>query len=220
MCGRYVLSIDPAALSEYFALAACEPYAPRWNIPPGTDIPVIRRSPEGGRVAHLLRWGLVPHWAKDKTIGQRLTNARAESVTDKPAFRSAFARRRCLIPADGFYEWKAEGKCKQPYYISLRDGSPLAMAGLWESWTSPTGEILRSCAIITTAANALMQPIHDRMPAIIAPEHWQDWLAAPPEAVSHLLAPFPSEPLQAWPVDRRVSKASNDDPGLIEPLHT
>ncbi len=220
MCGRYVLSIDPATLSEYFALDACEPYAPRWNIPPGTDIPVIRRSPEGRRVAHLLHWGLVPHWAKEASIGQRLTNARAESVADKPAFRSAFARRRCLIPASGFYEWQTVGRRKQPYYISLRDGSPLAMAGLWESWTSPTGEVLRSCAIITTAANALMQPIHDRMPAIIAPQDWQAWLAAPPEAVSHLLVPFPAEALQAWPVDGRVSKASNDAPSLIEPLHT
>lgn len=220
MCGRYALSIDPAALSAYFALDACEPYAPRWNIPPGTDIPVIRLSPEGRRVAHCLRWGLVPHWAKDPTIGPRLTNARAESVADKPAFRPAFARRRCLIPASGFYEWKAEGRRKQPYYISLRDGSPLAMAGLWESWKFPTGEILRSCTIITTAANELMQPIHDRMPAIISPEDWQTWLAAAPEAARHLLAPFPSEPLQAWPVDGRVSKASNDDPGLIEPLHT
>lgn len=219
MCGRYVLSIDAAALSEYFALDACEPYAPRWNISPGTNIPVIRCSPQGRRVAHLLQWGLVPHWARDKRIGQRLTNARAESVADKPAFRSAFVRRRCLIPANGFYEWKAKGSHKQPYYISLRDGSPLALAGLWESWTSPTGEILRSCAIITTAANTLMQPIHARMPAIIAPEHWQDWLTAPPEAVHHLLAPFPSEPLQAWPVDGRVNKVSNDEPSLIEPQH-
>lgn len=220
MCGRFVLSIDPAALSEYFALDACEPYAPHWNIPPGTDIPVIRHSPEGKRVAHLLRWGLVPYWAKDKAIGQRLSNARAESVADKPAFRAAFARRRCLIPANGFYEWKAEDKRKQPYYISLRDGSPLAMAGLWEAWTSPRGEVLRSCAIITTAANELMRPIHDRMPALIAPEHWQDWLTATPEAVSHLLVPFPSEALQAWPVDGRVSKVSNDHPGLTEPLPT
>lgn len=124
MCGRFVLSIDLAALSEYFALDACEPYAPRWNTPPGTDIAVIRHSPEGKRVAHRLRWGLVPHWAKDKAIGQHLSNARAESVADKPAFRSAFAHRRCCIPANGLYEWKAEGRHKQPYY-SLHDGITL-----------------------------------------------------------------------------------------------
>lgn len=218
MCGRYVLSIRPEALAAHFGLDECADYPPRWNIPPGTDIPVIRLSPEGRRVLHLLRWGLVPHWARDASIGHRLTNARAETVVEKPAFRDAFHRRRCLIPADGFYEWKTLDKGKQPYYLSLRSGLPLAMGGLWESWRTPEGDVLLTCAIVTTQANALMTPIHDRMPVIIAPEHWQIWLDGPPEAARALLPPFPAEPLQAWPVHPRVSKASADTPELIQPL--
>lgn len=218
MCGRYVLKTPAAALVSAFGLDACADFPPRYNIPPGTDIPVIRHAPEGKRVLHLLRWGLIPHWAKDASIGARLNNARAESLAAKPSFRDAFHRRRCLIPADGFYEWKREDKIKQPYYISLKSGQPLAMGGLWESWRAPDGSIVRSCAIITTAANALMAPIHDRMPVIVAPEHWQDWLTAPAQAVTAWLAPPPAAPMQAWPVSRRVSKAADDDAGLIEPL--
>lgn len=220
MCGRYVLSIRPEVLAAHFGLDEYSDYPPRWNIPPGTDIPVIRQSPEGRRVLHLLRWGLVPHWARDASIGHRLNNARAETVAEKPAFREAFGRRRCLIPADGFYEWKTLDTSKRPYYISLRSGLPLAMGGLWESWRTPDGGVLRTCAIVTTGANELMAPIHDRMPVIIAPEHWQTWLDGTPEAARALLPPFPAETLQAWPVHPRVSKASEDAPGLIEPLPT
>ena len=133
MCGRFALKLPPAELITRFGLTECADFEPRFNIPPGTDIPVIRRSPEGVRVLHLLRWGLVPHWAKDPTIGNRLANARGESVADKPAFREAFRKRRCLVPADGFYEWKTEGRTKQPYYFSHLSGAPLVLAGLWES---------------------------------------------------------------------------------------
>jgi putative SOS response-associated peptidase YedK len=182
----------------------------------GHRIPTIRISPEGDRVLHLLRWGLVPHWAKDPSIGAKLNNARGESVAEKPSFRDAFKRRRCLVPADGFYEWKAEGKVKQPYYISLKSGESMAMGGLWESWKSPDGTILRTVCIVTTGPNAVMEPIHDRMPVIIGREHWQEWLAAPADDVQSLVAPYPAGEIQAWPVSRRVSKTVDDDAELIE----
>ena len=216
MCGRFALKAPPAEIITQFGLDECADFPIRYNIPPGTDIPVIRQSPDGKRVLHLLRWGLVPHWAKDPSIGAKLNNARGESVAEKPSFRSAFRQRRCLIPASGFFEWKTEGKIKQPYYISLKTGEPMAMAGLWESWTAPDGGILRTVCIVTTAANALMTPIHDRMPVIISPDNWQDWLAAPREKIDGLVAAHPDEELQAWPVSRRVSSAAVDDPGLIE----
>lgn len=218
MCGRFVLKAPPSELITRFGLDECVDFGPRYNIPPGTDIPVIRQSPEGGRVLHLLRWGLVPHWSKDPAIGAKLNNARGESVAEKPSFREAFKRRRCLIPASGFYEWKPEGKIKQPYYISLKSGEPMAMAGLWESWKAPEGNLLRTVCVITTRANAVMEPIHDRMPVIIPLEHWQEWLSAPVEVTQPLVAPCSDEMLQAWPVSRRVSKTVDDDPGLVEPL--
>lgn len=218
MCGRYVLSTRPEVLAAHFGLDAYCDYPPRWNIPPGTDIPVIRHSPEGKRVLNLLRWGLVPHWAKDASMGQRLNNARAETVAEKPAFRDAFRRRRCLVPADGFYEWKTVDKGKQPYYISLRSGEPMALGGLWQAWRAPDGTVLRTCAIVTTGCNALMASIHDRMPLIIAPDDWHTWLEDTAQAALALLSPYPVESMQAWPVHRRVSKASEDSPALIEPL--
>lgn len=218
MCGRFVLSTPPAELVSRFGLDECADFGPRYNIPPGTDIAVIRQSPAGKRVLGLLRWGLVPHWAKDPGSGAKLNNARGESVAGKPSFRDAFKRRRCLIPASGFYEWKAEGGIKQPYYISLKSGAAMALGGLWESWQGPDGNILRTACIITTGPNAIMAPIHDRMPVIVAPEDWREWLGAPVENISGMLAPFQSDAMQAWPVSRRVSKAREDDAGLIEPI--
>ncbi len=218
MCGRFALKSPPAKLVERFGLDECADFTPRYNIPPGTDIPVIRQSPEGKRVLHLLRWGLVPHWAKDSSIGNKLSNARGESVAEKPSFRDAFRRRRCLIPADGFYEWKTEDKVKQPYFISLKSGEPLAMGGLWESWRRPDGEILRTACIITTGPNDVMEPIHDRMPVILRTEDWQAWLEEPVEAIQPLVRPYESDAMQAWPVGRRVSRTVDDDAGLIEPI--
>jgi putative SOS response-associated peptidase YedK len=223
MCGRYVLRASLDELLAYFALdpgASGVPadYPPRYNIPPGTDIPVVRHSPEGKRVLHLLRWGLVPHWAKDAAGGARLNNARGESVAAKPSFRDAFRRRRCLIPASGFYEWQATGKARQPYYFSAADGTPLALGGLWESWRAPDGDILRTACVITSGPNAVMAPVHERMPVIVPRERWQDWLAGPGEAVADLVAPCPDGLLRAWPVDRRVSRATEDDAELIAPL--
>ncbi len=216
MCGRFVLKATPTELITRFGLDECVDLNPRYNIPPGTNIATIRQSPEGKRVLHLLKWGLVPHWAKDPGIGNKLNNARGESVMEKPSFREAFKCRRCLIPADAFYEWKAEGKLKQPYCISLPE--PFAMAGLWESWKSPDGSILRTCCVITTGPNALMAPIHDRMPVIIAPENWGRWLSAPVEAVAELIRPYPADHMHAWPVSRRVSKTVEDDAELTEAI--
>jgi putative SOS response-associated peptidase YedK len=218
MCGRFALKSPPAKLVERFGLDECADFTPRYNIPPGTDIPVIRQSPEGKRVLHLLRWGLVPHWAKDPSIGNKLSNARGESVAEKPSFRDAFRRRRCLIPADGFYEWKTDGKVKQPYFISLKSGEPLAMGGLWESCRRPDGEILRTACIITTGPNDIMEPIHDRMPVILRAEDWQAWLEAPVENIQPLVCPYDVDAMQAWPVGRRVSRTVDDDAGLIEPI--
>jgi putative SOS response-associated peptidase YedK len=212
MCGRYALQSTPAELVTRFGLDECADFAPRYNIPPGTDIPVIRQSPEGKRVLHLLRWGLVPHWAKDSGIGAKLNNARGESVAEKPSFRDAFKRRRCLIPASGFYEWKAGGKIKQPYYISAKSGEPMAMGGLWESWKAPDGSILRTVCVVTTSPNAVMEPV------IVEPENWQSWLNGMPEEVGRMVAPYKDEELQAWLVSRRVSKTQDDDVGLIEPV--
>lgn len=216
MCGRFVLKATPAELITRFGLDECVDLKPRYNIPPGTNIAAIRQSPEGKRVLHLLKWGLVPHWAKDPSIGNKLNNARGESVAEKPSFREAFKRRRCLIPADAFYEWKAEGKLKQPYCISLPE--PFAMAGLWESWKSPDGSILRTCCVITTGPNAAMAPIHDRMPVIIAPADWGRWLSAPVDEVAELVKPYPADSMLTWPVSRRVSKTVDDDSGLIEAI--
>lgn len=216
MCGRYALKYTPAELVIRFGLDECADFSPRYNIPPGTDIPVIRQSPEGKRVLHLLRWGLVPHWAKDQTIGAKLNNARGESVAERPSFRDAYKRRRCLIPASGFFEWRVEGKVKQPYYISLKSGAPLAMGGLWESWKTSDGGVLRTVCVVTTSPNAVMETIHDRMPVIVAPENWQSWLSGMPEDVAEMVAPFRDGELQGWPVSRRVNKTEDDDEELIE----
>ncbi len=220
MCGRFALKLPPAELITRFGLTECADFEPRFNIPPGTDIPVIRRSPEGARVLHLLRWGLVPHWAKDPTIGNRLANARGESVADKPAFREAFRKRRCLVPADGFYEWKTEGRNKQPYYFSHLSGAPLVLAGLWESWRAPDGTILRTVCLITTSANALMAPIHDRMPVLLNPTDWATWLEGSMEQAAQLIAPYADGALQCWPVDRRLNRPTEVGAGLIERVNS
>lgn len=218
MCGRFALYATPEQLIDYFGLDECADLTPRYNISPGTDIAAIRHSPEGKRVLHLLRWGLVPHWAGDPRLGNKLSNARGESMAEKPSFREAFKRRRCLIPASGFYEWKTEGKAKQPHYISLKTRAPLALAGLWEAWQGPDGKLLRTCCVITTGPNALVEPIHDRMPVILAPDDWEGWLSGPVKEVGHLVRPYAAEAMQAWPVQRRVSKTVDDDEGLVAPV--
>ena len=224
MCGRYALYGPSSRLKEHFGTDDWPEWTDRYNMAPSLDVPVVRVAPDGRRVAHLLRWGLVPHWAKDTAIGARLNNARAETVADKPSFRSAFARRRCLIPACGYFEWQTvPGERKQPWYISLRgadgrDSVPMAMGGLWESWTDPDGTVLRTCCVITTGPNDLMAPIHDRMPVIVEPADWARWLGGKTNAggdVGDLLTPFDAARMQAWPVSRAVSNARNEGPALI-----
>jgi len=201
MCGRFALKAPPSKLVERFELEECVDFQPNSNISPGTDIPVIRQSPEGKRVLHLLHWGLVPHWAKDPSIGNKMINARGETLKEKPSFREAFKKRRCLIPADGFYEWRTEGGKKQPYYFSLKSEDTMALAGLWESWKAPDGNILRSVTIITTEANELMQPFHHRMPVIVPQENWHEWLEGPVEAVENMVGPCAGALIQAGPVE-------------------
>jgi putative SOS response-associated peptidase YedK len=164
---------------------------------------------------------LIPHWAKDPAIGSKLNNARGETVTGKPSFRDAFKRRRCLVPACGFYEWKTEGKLKQPWFIRFKSGEPLAMGGLWESWRDPAGAIVRTFCVITTTPNEVMQPIHDRMPVLIRREDFARWLDPAIDGareLNDLIAPFRPDDMEAWPVSRKVSSPASDGPELIEPL--
>jgi len=218
MCGRYVLYGPQSRYQAYFDAKYWPEFADRYNIAPTSVVPVIRQSPEGERVVDLLKWGLIPHWAKDASIGLKLVNARAESLAEKPAYRDAFKRRRCIVPASGFYEWKAEAKGKQPYYVRLKSGEPMALAGLWESWRDPDGEVVRTFCIITTEANALMAQIHDRMPVLLQPEAFARWLdpEVPGTDLRELLAPRSAELLEALVVSKAVSRASNDGAELIE----
>ncbi len=191
--------------------------APRYNIAPSQDIAVVRRGDDGKRHLGFLRWGLVPAWAKDVAIGNRMINARAESVAEKPAFRRAFAQRRCLVLADGFYEWRSEGDGKQPYHISRDDGAPFAFAGLWESWRAPDQpDLLESCTIITTEASEALKEIHHRMPVILDPASIAAWLE-PACSIAELQALLcaSSAPLSVKRVSRRVNKVVNDDPQLL-----
>lgn len=225
MCGRYTLTAPMEDLAASFGVTGELPeIAPSYNIAPTGEIAVVGEDSGGERRLRLLRWGLIPSWADDPSIGARMINARAETVAEKPAFRSAFRRRRCLILADGFYEWKrpAEGGKgpKQPYYVKLADGSPYAFAGLWESWQAGEGEKVRSCAIITTDANDLVSGIHHRMPVILAPEDYGRWLAGPEDGddLQALLRPYPSEEMAAYPVGTYVNKPQNDDASCLEPV--
>ncbi len=225
MCGRYSLTSPPEAIRRLFALEGPAPnFGPRYNIAPTQEAPVVGLGKDGERRGlAMLRWGLVPFWSEGPDSRYTMINARAESVRSKPAFRAAFRERRCLVPADGFYEWKAEGagKPKQPYRIVRRDGEPFAFAGLWEHWApkeESDQEPIRSFTIIVTDANELLAPIHDRMPVIVAPEDHHRWLRGDPDEAEALLRPFPPDALLSYPVTTRVNAPKNDDPGCIEPL--
>lgn len=220
MCGRFTLTSDPAQLSvEFGGLVLPDDYRPRYNIAPTQNVLAVVAGPEGLR-AGWLRWGLIPHWAKDPTIGNRLINARAETIAEKPAFRSAFQRRRCLIVADGFYEWARTPAGKRPMWIHLQSRRPFAFAGLWERWVSPEGEEVKSCTIVTTDANPFLRTIHDRMPVILPEPERGRWLDPSQDATSllELLAPYPSDDLAAYEVSTLVNSPSNDMPELIEPV--
>ena len=220
MCGRYNIITDAKALYDAYQVEAGlgEERLARYNVAPSTDQLVILN--EGGqRVARIHRWGLIPHWAKDAGIGYKTINARGETVAVKPAFRAALRQRRCLVPASGFYEWKVLAGGKQPYLIRLKSGALFSFAGLWESWAGPEGE-LRTFTIITTAPNALMARIHDRMPAIIPLAQYARWLdpaLRDPAEIQTMIASYPAEELQAIPVSSKVSNVRNQSAELIEP---
>jgi len=232
MCGRFVLTTPAEALRRIFGFVEQPNLAPRYNIAPTQDVPVIRqrREPAGQRTIQMLRWGLVPSWAESLAGGAKMINARAETVTEKPAFRRAFERRRCLVPADGFYEWRPGDPAKQPHLITARDGAPLAFAGLWERWSPPEPKdgllplqgaerrpAIDSFTIVTTRANAALAPLHQRMPVILAPADYGRWLdpASEPTALVELLKPAPDDLLRHFAVDRRVNNVRNDDADLL-----
>jgi putative SOS response-associated peptidase YedK len=223
MCGRFALDAPSTRVAERFSLAECPLLAPRYNIAPASDILVVRHRPDVGRIGQLARWGLVPAWAKDPSIGTKLINARAETVDTKPSFRGSFARHRCLIPASGFFEWKVVSENRkvrrQPYYVRPAENDGLfAFAGLLARWRSGTGEDLVTACIITTEANALMAPIHDRMPVILAPGAWDAWLGAGEAsltALKGLLLPAPAEGMTAYAVGTGVNRVGAEGEGLI-----
>jgi len=220
MCGRFAQFTSGQALEEQFEASYAGDRLPaRYNVAPGTPILICRAERDGRRRLDPAHWGLIPSWAKDRKIGYRTINARAETVAEKPAFRAAFRRRRCLIPADGFYEWQASADGKQPFFIRRGDRCPFAFAGLWEGWTDPeSGESLESATIIVTTANERLRPIHDRMPVILDPEDYAAWLdprASERDPLLALLKPYAAEALIGYPVSRRVNRPQEDDAGLI-----
>jgi len=224
MCGRFALTTSAGELLLHFGLEPSDAYRiePRTNIAPTQAVLAVRLAP-GTRRRELtgLQWGLVPGWAKDPSIGARLINARSETVAQKPSFRKAFERRRCLVPMSAFYEWKKKGaKGGEPWAFRRADDGPFAVAGLWESWTAPDGGELQTCALLTTTPNELVAPVHDRMPVIVPPEAYEPWLdpTASSGELGALLVPFPSEALRAHRVSPRVGNAAVDEPGLLLPL--
>lgn len=217
MCGRFAFYSPSEATAALFGVAGAPALEPRYNIAPTQPVATVRDDEEQHRELVMLRWGLVPFWAKDPAIGNRMINARAETVAEKPSYRAAFKHRRCLVLVDGFYEWHAAGDVKTPYFISLDSGEPLALAGLWESWQDKkTGEILQTTTLITTAANEFMQPLHHRMPVILQPGTADEWLSGAVDYLSSAAERTP--PLRAWPVDRRVNNPRNDGAGLVETI--
>jgi putative SOS response-associated peptidase YedK len=219
MCGRYALTTAPEALRALLRYFEQPNFPPRYNVAPTQPIPIVRMR-EGKRQFALVRWGLIPPWVKDPRAFSLLINARGESVTEKPAFRNAMKRRRCLVPADGFYEWKREGERKRPYFVRLKSGQPMVFAGLWESWMGPNGEEMETAAIVTTAASRSIAHIHDRMPVIVQPDAFDFWLDPNVDALSAsaLIAPAPDALLECYEVSTAVNRTANDSPMLTQPL--
>jgi len=220
MCGRFALKESSLKLAEHFNATTDLDFPPSYNIAPSRRIITITADQDEQRHIRQMRWGLIPSWAKDPSIGNKLANARGETVHEKPSFRSAFKYRRCIIPASGFYEWKTEAGKKNPWFMSFKSGEPLAMAGLCETWLPEGGEAVQTCCIITTSANSLMEPIHDRMPVILDEGQWESWLSPKNKKIEELLPmiqPHGSESMQAWPVSRELNRVGlRDDAGLIE----
>jgi len=221
MCGRYALTATPEEVRALFGYLDGEDFPPRYNIAPSQPVAIVRLA-HGARRFALARWGLVPSWVKDPKRFALLFNARAETASEKPAFRAAMRYRRCLFPASGFYEWRrGPGKSKQPYWVRPRGGGLVAFAGLWETWSDRDGGEIDTASILTTDANTTIAPIHDRMPVVIEADDFDRWLDCrghPPDAVAELLRPAPATLFEAIPVGSRVNTAANDDPALQEPV--
>jgi len=221
MCGRASLPNDVSELKQDLRIEwdKLGDYRPRWNAAPTTDLPVVTAA-AGGRTLEVMRWGLIPSWAKDSKIARSTFNARAEGIDTKPAFRNAWkAGRRCLVIADGYYEWRQTDR--QPFALALGNRGPMSFAGLWDHWRAPDGNIVKSFTIITTRANEIAAAIHDRMPVILAPDCWASWLgetSATPDRLKAMLRPYPSERMTLWPVHRRVGNVRNEGPDLFEPV--
>lgn len=222
MCGRFTLTVDPSELQEKFGQYTFpKKFSPRFNIAPSQ--PVLAIPNDEKFKADFFVWGLIPMWAKDPAIGNRLINARGETLAEKPSFRGSLKYKRCLVLADGFYEWKAaaDRKTKTPYFIHMKDRQPFAFAGLWDSWNGPDGSSIKSCTIITTEPNDLMAMIHDRMPAILHPRDYEKWLDPSPQTPDRLLPvikPFPADAMDAYIVSTLVNKPANDTPELVVPV--
>jgi len=221
MCGRYVIKAPVSELATMFDLMDVPPLTPRYNVAPTQMVPAIRLKPETKkRELVMLKWGLIPAWAKDAAIGSQMIMARADTVAQKPAFESAFQKRRCLMVADGFYEWQKTNGKKQPYFIGLKDQDPFAFAGLWERWKNPEGDAVESCALITTDANDIVRPIHDRMPVILQRRDYETWLDLEIQdtmALQKLLRPYPGEAMMAYPVSSFVNNPRNEASRCVDP---
>jgi putative SOS response-associated peptidase YedK len=223
MCGRYRLSRRKQIVEEYFDCGSDEPdWSPRFNIAPTQPVPVIRQNPkEPIRKLSLMRWGLIPSWAKDSSVAASMINARAETAATKPAFRDPLKHRRCLIPADGFYEWMRTGKAKQPYCFEVNDGELFAFAGLWDRWKDPSGTWIKTCSILTTTPNAVTSAVHDRMPVILDPHSYDLWLdpdMTNVAAAADPLKPYDARLMRRFPVSTRVNSVVNDDEGCSRPV--
>ena len=214
MCGRFAFYSPSEAAAALFGVSTSIAVEPRYNIAPTQYIAAVRNDENKQRELVMLRWGLVPFWAKEASIGNRMINARAETVAEKPAYRAAYRHRRCVVLADGFYEWRREGDSKTPYFISLASGEPFALAGLWENWNDKeVGDSIQTTTLITTAANEFMAPLHHRMPVILESNSAGEWLAGSNDLLDDVAATTPA--LQAWPVDRRVNNARNEGEDLV-----
>ncbi len=222
MCGRFTQISSSTEIARVFDLAYVPHLEPRYNIAPTQKVAgILRSNPESEREFKWLRWGLIPHWAKEQSIGNKLINARGETVAQKPSFRSAFRRSRCLIIASGFYEWQQQKNRRQPFYIQQIDNLPFALAGLWSTWKSPEDETIDTCTIITTEANEIMQPIHQRMPVILESTNYDLWLdptVRQPEFLQSLVIPYDSDRLKVYPVSTLVNNPRNDNPECISSI--
>lgn len=223
MCGRYRLSHRKQLVEEYFdSVSGEEEWSPRYNVAPIQPVPIVRQNPtQPIRELSLVRWGLIPSWAKDTSVAAQMINARSETAATKPAFRDALQFRRCLILADGFYEWRRTGKVKQPYCFEVAEGKLFAFAGIWERWKAPSGTMVETCSILTTTPNAVTSAVHDRMPVILHPDNYDLWLdprMRSVAAVCELLKPYDARMMRCYPVSTRINHVANDDPECSAPV--